>query len=128
LVPTEGVTPLTLGDRVARLREKFSAPVGCGGTTGDLAGGTVVKTSEFAAACGTFTDLLEERQIRHGNHPDLNGAVAAAKPINYGTAGAKQWQLRDVEGIGPLAAVTRALAVLASTPASVYEERGALVF
>jgi hypothetical protein len=128
LVPTEGVTPLTLGDRVARLREKFSAPVGCGGTTGDLTGGTVVKTSEFAAACGTFTDLLEERQIRHGNHPDLNGAVAAAKPINYGTAGAKQWQLRDVEGIGPLAAVTRALAVLASTPASVYEERGALVF
>jgi hypothetical protein len=127
LIPSEDVTPLTLEDRVARLREKFSAPVGCGGTTGDLAGGTIVKTSEFAAACGTFTDLLSARQIRHGNHPPLNLAVAAKKVINYGTAGAKQWQLRDVEGIGPLAAVTRALAVLASVPPSVYETRGALV-
>jgi len=126
LVPTDGVTPLTLEDRAARLRESFSAPVGCGGTTGDLAGGTLVKTAEFAAACGTFTDLLSERQIRHGNHPDLNLAIAAAKRINYGTAGAKQWQLRDVEGIGPLAAVTRALAVL-DEGRSVYETRGVLI-
>jgi hypothetical protein len=124
LVPTEAVTPLTLPDRVAKLREMFSAPVGCGGTTGDLAGGTVVKTAEFAAACGTFTDLLEQREIRHGNHQDLNAAVAAAKPINYGTAGAKQWQLRDVEGVGPLAAVSRALAVLLTATTTTYEDRG----
>jgi aryl-alcohol dehydrogenase-like predicted oxidoreductase len=53
--------------------------------------------------------VVKERALRHGNQPALNDAVRASRWRNVGTAGERAWQLRDAVGVGPLAAVTRAV-------------------
>lgn len=69
----------------------------------------LVSGPEFATACGKVEDLLSARAIRHGNQPELNDAVRAARWRSVGTSGERAFQLKDAVGVGPLAAATRAL-------------------
>lgn len=108
-----GLSPLVAPSRLADLVERWHAPVLLGGPAasleGDVPGATLVSSSEFAASCGRFDDLLREGALRHGNQRELNDAVQAARWRRFGSAGERSLQLADAPHVGPLAAVIRAM-------------------
>jgi phage terminase large subunit-like protein len=86
-----------------------------------------MKQGEFSAACGSVLDAIVKGSIHHGNQPELNAAVKAAKWRSAGTNGERAFQLKDAPEVGPLVAVTRALwGVNHETPSN-YEDRGLVV-
>lgn len=96
--------------RADELTSKHGGQVFAGGPAAELLEDCEpVSSGEFAAGCRRFADLLDVGEIRHSDETDLNESVATAKWRPAGADGAKAWQLKDAPGIGPLAAVTRAL-------------------
>lgn len=94
------------------------------GLSDDLTCRTETATgAQFALACGSFADAMAAGSLHHGNQAALNQSTRAAKWRPVGTEGQRAWQLKNAAGIGPLAAVTRALHGLLNG-SSVYEERG----
>lgn len=117
----------TLQDRCEELTGKWGGRVAAGGGAASvLDDADVVSSGEFAAACVWLDELLTNGQIRHCDEPALNDAVKVARWRTVGTSGERAWQLKNAPGIGPLAAVTRAVHGLLAGP-SVYEERGLIV-
>lgn len=103
--------------RLVDLATRYGALVVVGGASSDLtadleaAGVSVVTCSspQFAAACGRVDDGVKDGSLHHGNQPVLNESVRSAKWRSVGTSGERAWQLKNSAGIGPLAAVTRAI-------------------
>lgn len=126
-----GLSPLVTASRLVEVRDRWQGPVMLGGPAADLErdlpGATVVTGTEFAAACGRFDDLLRDGRIRHGNQPELNAAVQAARWRKVGTAGERAFQLKDAPTVGPLAAVVRALHGLNVVGPSAYESKNLLI-
>jgi hypothetical protein len=125
-----GLTPDQVKPRLVELCKRWSGRVALGGPSAALedelrrAGVQVevITAADFASACGAFEDRLRAGTIRHdGNQPELDASVGSAKWRQVGTAGERAWQLKDAPGIGPLAAVTRALASLMARPERVLE-------
>jgi hypothetical protein len=110
------LSPLRTAARLRELQAKWQGPVVLGGTSAPLEEevdqATVISSAEFAAAVGRFEDLIESKDIRHGNQPELNKAVEYSELRPYGSTGARTLQLRDAPTAPPLAAVLRALAGL----------------
>ncbi len=110
-----GLSPLRTPARLLELHAAWGGSIILGGPAAslerDLPGVPVhVATSaEFSAACGAFDDLLRSGGVHHAEDGPLTDAVAVAKWRSVGTSGERAWQLKDSLGIGPLAAVTRAL-------------------
>jgi hypothetical protein len=110
------LSPLKVAERLDQLAAQWKGPVMLGGPSayleGDLATAVavhLVTSAEFASAAGRFDDLLTDDAVFHGNQPELNEAVEAARFRPFGTAGDRTLQLRDSPAAGPLAAVVRAL-------------------
>lgn len=118
--------------RLIELARKYEAPVVVGGAAADLAddleqaGVRVIACSsaQFAAACGRVSDGVADGSLHHGGQAELTDSVRSAKWRSVGSAGERAWQLKNAPGIGPLAAVTRALHGLSVAGPSVYEDRG----
>lgn len=87
------------------------------------AGVTVIEVSprEYTQACGAIFDaVMEHDTVRHLGQPDLDAAVAAARPKPVGDS-AWKWARRDVsEDITPLVAATLALSGVAEGGVSVF--------
>lgn len=115
------VSALTADDRLRELTAKWGGTVWLGGPAASLEslvpGSQLVSSTHFAAACGSFADLLDNRSVHHYAQPELDAAVGSARWRNVGAAG-RAWQLRDASLVGPLAAVTRALHGLLTAPTS----------
>lgn len=113
MLADSGLSPLRTPERLKEIASTWNGPVMLGGPSaaldGEVRGTEVVSSADFASACGRFDDLFTEQGIRHGNQPELNDAVAAAKWRNFGQAGERSLQLRDAPLVGPLAAVVRAV-------------------
>lgn len=113
MLADSGVSPLRTPARLRDLEGKWNGPVMLGGPAASLEAevknASVVSSGEFAAAFGGFEDLVSEGEIRHGNQPELNEAVAKGHTRAYGTAGDRTLQMRDNPEVGPLVAVIRAL-------------------
>lgn len=80
----------------------------------ERAGAPVRPLKAFAAACGAFADAVTAGTVRHGNQPELNLAVKAARKRAVGTTGEWAWELKDCPEVGPLVAATRAVHGLVS--------------
>lgn len=112
-----GLPPATAVDRLVELGGRWGGTVWLGGPAvglaDDLAAAGVqtdtVSGPDFAAASGRFADLLNAGGIWHGSQRELTEAVRGAQWRSVGTAGERAFQLKDRPGVGPLAAVTRAL-------------------
>lgn len=115
-----GLQPATAVRRLVGLHERWRATVMLGGPSAAMedelrAQGVrcqVVTAAQFAAACGQIADRAADRTLTHGNQPALNLAVQSSRWRPVGTSGERAWQLKDAPGVGPLAAVTRAVAGL----------------
>jgi hypothetical protein len=115
-----GLSAAQAVERLAELRARWGVTVMLGGPAAGLeddlrAAGVrvaMVTSAEFATACGQIADRVADGTLRHGNQGALNTAVQGARWRPVGTAGERAWQLKDSPGIGPLAAVTRAVAGL----------------
>lgn len=131
-----GLSPAQAIARLIELHTRWDATVVLGGPAADFerdltAAGvpcSVATSGEFAAACGQLDDRITAATVRHGNQPALNDSIGLARWRSVGTAGERAFRLKDAPGIGPAAAVVRALHGLSTTPASIYEDRGVLVF
>ena len=122
-----GLSPAAAVARLVQLHERHKARVVLGGPamglerelrdagipTDTLTGG------EFATACGQLDDRISAGTIRHGNQTELNDAIALVTWRPVGTAGERAIRLKDAPGVGPAAAVARALAGLLARPATV---------
>jgi hypothetical protein len=91
---------------------------------------TIAKTPNYLDACASFLTLVRDRKLAHGDFPELNRAVAAARKRDV--YGGDRWAWgRPKDGsadISPLEAATLA-AWAAETPkrtVSAYAERGVL--
>ena len=112
-----GLSPAAAVARLRQLSERWGCVVQLGGPALGLeqelsaAGVTTAAVSgtEFATACGAFADRLKAGTVRHGNQESLNTAVGVARWRSTGPAGDRAFVLKDAPGVGPLAAVTRAL-------------------
>lgn len=104
-----GLAPLRLEERTKELRARWGGLTYTGGTAADLDNAETVTGAQFAAACGRLEDLLESGRLRHGNQPELNAAVEAARWRPYGQDGGKAFRLKGCPEVGPLAAVARAV-------------------
>lgn len=124
-VQLAGQTSVTaLEERAAELTGKWGGRVMAGGAAAAaLSEAQPVSSADFAVACVWVDELIENAQIRHCDEQALNDAVKSAKWRAVGTAGERAWQLKNAPGIGPLAAVTRAVHGLLAGP-SVFEGRG----
>ncbi len=124
--PDVGLTVAQAVERLAAMAEKWDASVVLGGPSAAMAddleqlGVRVVLASsqEFAAASGDVADRLRDGTIHHGNHPHLNDAVQVAQWRSAGVSGERAFRLKDSPGVGPLAAVTRAMHGLNNVAAS----------
>lgn len=120
-----GLTPDSAVLRLAELRRKWGARVMLGGPALGLerelltAGvpTEIVSAAEFATGCGQLDDRLRGDRLRHGGQQVLTDSVGGARWRNVGTAGERAFALRDAPGIGPTAAVVRALLGLLARPA-----------
>lgn len=129
------VTAMRAGDRLAELLTRWRGTVMLGGPAvaleRDLPSGapvTLVSGAEFAAACGAFDDRLKGRTIWHADQAPLNRAVEVVRWRSAGSSGERAWKLKGAPEVGPLAAVTRALAgLLSDDGVSIYEKREGLV-
>lgn len=113
MLADSGLSPLRTPEKLVELEGKWNGPVMLGGTSAalesDVRRATVLSSSEFAAACGRFDDLLSGDRLRHGNQTELNDAVQAARLKAFGTAGERTLILSNAPLVGPLAAVVRAI-------------------
>lgn len=124
-----GLSPDAAVLRLAELRRTWGARVMLGGPAIGLerdlltAGvpTEVVSASEFATACGRLDDRLRGDGLRHGGQQALNDSIAGAAWRPVGMAGERAFRLRGAPGIGPTAAVVRALHGLLSRPTQVLE-------
>jgi hypothetical protein len=115
-----GLSTAQAVERLAELSARWGGTVMLGGPAAGLeddlrAAGVrvaMVTSAEFATACGQIADRVADVTLRHGNQAALNAAVQGARWRPVGTAGERAWQLKDSPGIGPLSAVTRAVAGL----------------
>jgi hypothetical protein len=115
--PDVGLSPAAAVARLVALRKRWSARVLLGGPAVGLerelldAGVPVevVSGSEFATACGQMDDRIRAGTVHHGGQDELTESVAVARWRPVGTAGERAFQLRGVPGVGPAAAVVRAL-------------------
>jgi hypothetical protein len=125
-----------LVDRLEALSESLGVPVvvdekGPGETLiGDLeeAGVPLVKVNgpEYAAACGSFYDAVDQASMGHDGAPELASAIKGAVKRSLGDRWA--WSRKDsTVDITPLVAVTLALHGVDQELESVYEGRGLLV-
>lgn len=104
-------------DRLVELSQRWGGRVVLGGPAAGLEGDLaragvqvqVCSSSDFSKACGAFADAVSQRTLRHRGEPDLTASVQGARWRSVGTSGERAWQLKDAAGVGPLAAVTRAL-------------------
>jgi hypothetical protein len=118
-----GLSPAQAVERLVTLHSRWDCRVMLGGPALGLerelqSEGVpceTVSASDFATACGQLEDRLRAGGLRHGNQPALNEAVGVARWRHVGTAGERAFQLRDSPGVGPLAAVTRAVHGLSTT-------------
>lgn len=117
-----GLSPAQAIARLIELHTRWDATVVLGGPAADFerdlsAAGvpcSVVTSAEFAAACGQLDDRITAGTLRHGNQPALNDSIGLARWRSVGTAGERAFRLKDAPGIGPVAAVVRALHGLAN--------------
>jgi hypothetical protein len=101
---------LQLVDRSAELRSRYGGRVYAGGGAAKiLTAAEMVDGGEFAAACEAVAELISDSRLLHCAQTELDRAVAVARWRQVGTAGQRAWQLKDAPGIGPLAALTRAV-------------------
>lgn len=115
--PDFGLTVGRATERLADLAKQWDAPVVLGGPSAAMeddlseAGVQVVVASsqEFAAASGWVADAIRDGLVHHGNQAPLNDAVMAARWRSAGVSGERAFQLKDSPGVGPLAAVARAV-------------------
>lgn len=134
MVAESGLSSARALERVVELHGQWGGSVAVGGPADALEADLVAKGvpvvpvsgAEFAQACGALADRMTAGTLRHGNQPVLNDSVKGARWRSVGTAGERAWQLKGAAGIGPLAAVTRALHGLSNDGPSVYETRGPL--
>ena len=112
-----GLSTAAAHTRLVDLAGKWGGQVALGGPAdvleADLVAAGVqvvaVSGSDFAQACGAVADAVASGGLRHGNQEELDASVRGARWRSVGTAGERAWQLKGAMGIGPLAAVTRAL-------------------
>ena len=71
---------------------------------------------DFAVGCGLVADGITQRTIRHGNQLALNDSVKAVEWRPPTISGERAFVLRDAPLAGPVAAVARALWLLATRP------------
>jgi hypothetical protein len=124
--PDVGLSPAAAVLRLAQLRKTWGARVLLGGPALGLerelldAGVPVevVSGSEFATACGQLDDRIRAGTVHHGAQSELTDSVGVARWRAVGTAGERAFQLRGVPGVGPAAAVVRALHGVLSRPAT----------
>jgi hypothetical protein len=62
---------------------------------------TVVSTSEYAEACGTFFDAVPQQTMRHGGQPELDEAVfgAAERPLGEASAWGRKKSSTDITAL-----------------------------
>lgn len=112
-----GLSPAEAVARLAALRKRWRGRVLLGGPAVGLeqdlrAAGVpseVVSGSQFATACGQLDDRLRDGELRHGNQRELNESIGAVRWRKFGTAGERTFELSGAPGVGPTAAVVRAL-------------------
>jgi hypothetical protein len=104
-----------LMDRIPELRDRHS-PVGIGVDPGGPSGAVIAgladagvelesyPTQRIAQACGGFLNDVTEVRLRHLGDPDLNKAVAVARPKVVGDAW--RWERIDGADLSPLYAAT----------------------
>lgn len=103
-------TASKLAERASELTGKHGGRCFAGGPAVKLLDDCeAVSMEEFAAACRRFADMLAASELRHSDEQELNDAVRVARWRSVSSQGGQAWQLKDAAGIGPLAAVTRAL-------------------
>lgn len=71
----------------------------------------------YADACSTLDAAVQSRSLRHGNQPELNAAVAAARWSSSGDAGQRVLSRKNSQ-VSPLVAVSLALHGLTTQPTS----------
>jgi hypothetical protein len=104
------LAPLQLATRSSELRKRYGGRVHAGGGAAKiLTDAELVGSGEFAAACEAVAELIADSRLLHCAQTELDRAVAVARWRQVGTAGQRAWQLKDAPGIGPLAALTRAV-------------------
>lgn len=121
-----GLSPDEAVARIAELHRRWKARVVLGGPAIGLerelkdAGvpTDALTGSDFATACGQLDDRIRAGTVHHGNQKALNDSIAVARWRQVGTAGERAFQLKNAPGIGPTAAVVRALAGLLAMPAT----------
>ena len=115
-----GLSPLMTPDRLVDLVQRWKGRVMLGGPASvleqNVPDSALMSSSDFAAACGVFDDMLAVGTIHHGNQPELNNAVREAKWRSAGSAGERAFRLKDSPSVGPLAAAVRALWGLQQAP------------
>lgn len=122
--PDTNLGALRTPPRLQQLVTEWKGRVVLGGPAAsleaDITRSELISSSDFAAAFGRFVDLLADDRLRHGNQPELNEAVSRARARSFGQAGERSLQFKDAAGVGPLAAVVRAVhgLVLAPRPAT----------
>lgn len=115
-----GLSPAVAVERLTQLHQRWKTRIMLGGPALGLeqelrdAGVPVepVTSGEFATTSGQIEDRIRAGTVRHGNQRELNEAVRSARFRPVGLAGERAFRLKDAPGIGPLAAVTRAMAGL----------------
>lgn len=121
-----GLSPAQAAQRLAELRRAHGARVLLGGPALGLepelrAAGVPVEPvtgAEFATACGQLDDRLRDGGLRHGGQEQLTNSLGAVRWRKVGTAGERAFQLSGAPGVGPAAAVVRALHGVVSRPTS----------
>lgn len=111
------LSPAAAVVRLEQLARRWGARVVLGGPSAGLekdlhAVGVqcqVATSGEFATACGQLEDRIRAGSLRHGNQDELTAAVRIAKWRPVGTAGERAFKLKDAAGVGPVAALVRAL-------------------
>lgn len=69
----------------------------------------VMNGPAFAAASGALADAVRDRTLSHGNQPELTSSALNAQFRAVGMSGERALQLRGSLGVGPIAAVVRAV-------------------
>lgn len=105
-----GTTASALDARCVELRAKHGGAIYAGGPALEhVSEAEAVGMREFAGACQRFADMLDDGVVHHCDEAELNDAVRLAQWRAVGSDGARAWQLKNAAGVGPLAAVTRAV-------------------
>lgn len=114
---SSGLSPAAAVDRLGVLHGRYAGRVVLGGPATGLereleAAGVpteAASNTEFASATGRLVDLIAAGGLWHGNQEPLTAAVRVARLRRVGQAGERALSLKDAPGVGPLAAVLRAV-------------------